>query len=96
MLVDPIAITLLEIDAFDKLNVPYLIGGLLASALNGTARSTLDSDLVADVKTEQVIQLVKMLEKEFYINETMILDAIQHQNSFNVVDLLQRALKESE
>lgn len=87
MLAEPLAVTLLVIDAFEKLNVPYLIGGSLASAVHGTARSTLDTDLVADLRPEQVSPLVEMLRQDFYIDQGMILDAIQHQSSFNVIHL---------
>src|SRR3972149_11682802 len=87
MLAEPLATTLLVIDAFNKLSVPYLIGGSLASALHGTARSTWDTELVADLKTEQVEPLVSMLEREFYIDEGMILDAIHQRSSFNVIHL---------
>lgn len=87
MLAEPLAITLLVIDAFERLEVPYMIGGSLASALHGTPRSTLDTDLVSDLKAEQVALLVKMLEEDFYIDETMILDAIRKQSSFNLIHL---------
>jgi hypothetical protein len=87
MLAEPLAVTLLVIEAFEKLNVPYMIGGSLASALHGTARSTLDSDIVADLRIGQVASLVDMLRQDFYIDENMILDAIHHQSSFNVVHL---------
>lgn len=87
MLAEPLAVTLLVIEAFEKLEVPYLIGGSLASALHGTARSTLDSDLVADLKAEQVAPLVDMLKMDFYIDEIMILDAIRYQSSFNIIHL---------
>jgi hypothetical protein len=53
MLAEPLAVTLLVIEAFEKLSIPYLIGGSLASALHGTARSTLDTDLVADLRPER-------------------------------------------
>jgi hypothetical protein len=84
---EPLAITLSVIEVFEKLNIPYLIGGSLASALYGTARSTLDTDLVADLRPEQVSALVRMLHQDFYIDQGMILDAIQHQSSFNVIHL---------
>ncbi len=87
MLAEPLAVTLLVIDAFERLNVPYMIGGSLASALHGTARSTLDSDIVADLRIGQVASLVDMLRQDFYIDEIMIVDAIHHQGSFNVVHL---------
>ncbi len=58
MLPETLAVTLLVIGAFEELNVPYLIGGSLASALHGTTRSTLNTDLVADLQPEQVTTLV--------------------------------------
>ena len=87
MLAEPLAITLLVIDAFESLGVPYLIGGSMASALHGTARSTLDTDLVAELESDQVAPLVDMLKMDFYIDESMILDAIRHQSSFNIIHL---------
>ena len=87
MLAEPLEVTLLVVDTFEKIGIPYLIGGSMASALHGTARSTLDTDLVADLKTEQIQPLVEMLQKDFYIEEEMIRDAIQRQGSFNLIHL---------
>jgi hypothetical protein len=78
---------MLVIDAFNKLDIPYLIGGSLASAIHGTARSTLDTDLVADLRNEQIHSLIEVLHPDFYIDEEMIRDAIQHQSSFNLIHL---------
>ena len=87
MLAEPLEVTLLVIEALEKLNVPYLIGGSLASALHGAARSTLDTDLVADLHPEQVNRLVMMLQNDFYIDDEMIMDAVRHQSSFNIIHL---------
>jgi len=87
MLTEPLAVMILVIDAFDNLGVQYLIGASLASALHGTARSTLDIDLVADLHSEQVMPLVEALQKDFYIDDRMITDAIQRQSSFNLIHL---------
>lgn len=87
MLAEPLAITLRVIKAFEKLNIPYLIGGSLASALYGTARSTLDADLVAELRPEHVNPLVEILHQDFYIDDGMILDAIQHYSSLKIIHL---------
>ena len=80
MLAEPLMVTLLVIDAFEKLNIPYLIGGSLASALHGTARSTLDTDLVADMRPEQVDPLVEMLQKvDVFIAKPRRFDQMQFQ-----------------
>jgi hypothetical protein len=78
---------MLVIDAFDQLKIPYWIGGSLASALYGTTRSTLDTDLVADLSLEHVGPLVELLESEFYIDAGMVADAIRSHRSFNLIHL---------
>ena len=45
---EPLAVTLLVIDVLERLGVPYLIGGSLASAVHGVARATLGADVVAE------------------------------------------------
>jgi hypothetical protein len=87
MLSEPVAVTLLVIKALDELNVPYMIGGSLASAMQGLARSTLDTDLVTKLKLEHIDPLVASLSKEFYISENAMRDAINRRISFNVIHL---------
>ena len=87
MLSEPILVTLKVIAAFDRLGILYLIGGSLASAVHGIVRATMDADLVADIQPHQVLPLVASLEDEFYIDVDMILDAIQHNGSFNLIHL---------
>jgi hypothetical protein len=87
MLPEPIFVTMLVIDAFDQLKIPYWIGGSLASALYGTTRSTLDTDLVADLSLEHVGPLVELLESEFFIDAGMVADAIRSHRSFNLIHL---------
>ncbi len=59
----------------------------MASALYGVARSTLDVDMVADIRAEQVGALVKTLGKAFYADDEMIRGAIQSRSSFNLIHL---------
>ena len=63
---EPIAVTLLVIDVLEQLNIPYAIGGSLASARYGTARATLDSDLVVQMDESHVSQFVSQLQDTFY------------------------------
>lgn len=85
MLSEPIQVTLKVVAALTRLEIPYLIGGSLASAVHGVVRSTMDADLVADIKSDQVDPLVALLEGEFYADPFMIQDAIQHNSSFNLI-----------
>ncbi len=87
MLPEPIQVTLKVISAFDRLGIPYLVGGSLASAVYGVIRATMDADLVAEVKSGHIPNLVELLKGEFYIDPEMIKDAIDQSSSFNIIHL---------
>lgn len=75
------------VKAFEKLGVPYYIGGSVASSAYGIARMTLDVDMVTVLAPENVSSFVEMLKANYYISEEMILDAIQRKSSFNIIHL---------
>ena len=87
MLTEPIAVTLLVVDALEDLSVPYFIGGFLATAVHGVARATMDVDIVADLRVEHTAPLVDALGNAFYADMAMIRGAILRQGSFNLVHL---------
>ena len=70
---------------FEELQIPYYVGGSLASSAYGPYRATVDADLVADIRPENIDQLVTALSDEFYVDAEMILDAIRHHSSFNLL-----------
>ncbi|MGD9972862.1 MAG: hypothetical protein AB7S77_07365 [Desulfatirhabdiaceae bacterium] len=74
-------------EAFEKLGIPYYIGGSVASSAYGIPRSTLDIDMVSDLKPEHVPQLVRMLEPSYFIDEDTIIDAIRRVSSFNLIHI---------
>jgi hypothetical protein len=82
---EPITVTLLVVEALERLNVPYLIGGSLASALHGVARATLDTDIVAAIRLEHAEPFAQALSDAFYVEADAIRDAVRHQSSFNVI-----------
>lgn len=75
------------IQAFDRLSIPYYIGGSIASSVYGLARATMDVDLVADLAPAQVASLAGLLREEYYLDEQMIQDAISNSSSFNLIHL---------
>ncbi len=75
------------VEAFERLGVPYYIGGSVASSAHGIARSSMDVDMVADLKPNHVRPLVRMLESAYYIDDHMILDAIRRCSTFNIIHL---------
>jgi len=71
--------------ALERLNVPFYIGGSVASSVHGAARSTLDVDIVADLLPPHAAQLVAALGDEYYADEQSIADAIARRSSFNLI-----------
>jgi len=64
------------IKAFEKLVIPYYIGGSIASSLYGIARATMDVDVIADISQSHITDFVNMLSKSYYIEEEPIREAI--------------------
>lgn len=87
MLSKPLATTLRVTAALEELGVPYAIGGSLAAAVHGFSRATVDADVVADLKPDQVSEFVRALADEFYVNEAAVLDAVVQHLSFNLIHL---------
>lgn len=84
---EPIAVTLIVIEALNSLGVRYAIGGSLASALHGVARATMDADLIADLQLQHVHPLVQKLAGAFYIDEAAVREAVSSRRSFNAIHL---------
>lgn len=74
-------------DAFERLQIPYYIGGSIASSAYGIARATMDVDIVAILRIDQVQPLVNILETAYYLDEAVILEAIPRHSSFNLIHL---------
>ena len=90
---ESIRLALKVAEIFDALAVNYLIGGSVASSILGEPRATLDVDIVADLQISHVQPLIALMTGEFYIDEIMIIEAINHKSSFNVIhlDTMQKA-----
>ena len=82
---EPIEVTLQVTAVLEELGVPYVIGGSLASTLHGMIRTTQDSDIITGMRPEHISSFVSSLQNEFFIDEEMIADAIQHNSSFNII-----------
>ena len=73
--------------ALKQLQVPYYIGGSVASSVYGVARSTLDVDIVADLSPDAAGPLAELLRGTFYVDAEMIRDAVRRAATFNVIHL---------
>jgi hypothetical protein len=72
---------------FEANQIEYHIGGSVASSAHGIPRTTLDVDLVANIGTHHVEQMVQSLQSAYYIDASMIENAIKTESSFNLIHL---------
>ena len=86
MLTDPISLALDVAAILNRLDIPYLIGGSVASTLMGEMRATEDVDIVVELTIEKVVPLLQSLQPRFYVSEEAVQDAIRFKRSFNIID----------
>ncbi len=79
--------TLAVIETLGRLQIPYVIGGSLASSTHGIARTTRDADIMADMSEQHVQPFVQALGGAFYLSEDAMREAIARRSSFNLIHL---------
>ncbi len=85
MTADPIAVGLIVARLLERLDVPYVIGGSVASTLYGEARMTLDVDFAVHLPESGVDALVDALDDDFYVTREGVLRAVSANTSFNAI-----------
>jgi hypothetical protein len=80
-------ITLFVTGTLERLGIPYLIGGSLASSLHGMPRATQDVDIVVRMSVSDVPAVAGALDQQFYLDEDAMRDAVQQYASFNIIHL---------
>jgi hypothetical protein len=73
--------------ALGRLGVGFYVGGSVASTYHGAIRSTMDVDLVCELRPEQVAAFVAAFGPECYVSEPAVRDAVERRSCFNVVHL---------
>jgi hypothetical protein len=73
------------VGAFDRLDIPYLVAGSVASSFYGNPRATRDIDLVAEMRLDHVAPLIAALGRDFYADADMMRQAIAANRAFNVI-----------
>ncbi|MEZ5288188.1 MAG: hypothetical protein R2712_25995 [Vicinamibacterales bacterium] len=75
------------LDAFERLGAAHFVCGSIASSAHGVPRASLDADVVADLTAGHADTLIDALERDFYVPDQRIRDAIREGTSFSVVHL---------
>lgn len=65
---DVLDIALLVTGILERLGVPHMVAGSLASSLHGIPRATQDIDVVADLSEDRIGPLVDALGDAFYVD----------------------------
>lgn len=75
------------IQILDQCGIQYMITGFFFLILLGEPRSTHDIDIVIAIQKSQIMKLVENFPSpDFYLDEDSILDAINRQTMFNLID----------
>jgi len=75
------------IAAFQKLGVSHYVGGNVASTFHGAIRSTMDVDVVCDLRSDQVAAFLGAFDDDFYVIAPAVRDAVNRRGSFNLIHL---------
>jgi len=73
------------VQVLHDLGVPFVIGGSLASSVHGIPRATMDVDLVADLRVEQIRPLADALGADFYADASALEQAVRTGRPFNLI-----------
>lgn len=82
---DPVAVGLLVARLFERLEIPYLIGGSVASTLYGEVRMTLDVDFAVHLGEAGARALIDGFGDDFYLSEESVLRAVRAGTAFNAI-----------
>jgi len=77
----------LVLERIERLGIPYMVTGSLALNYYAQPRATHDADLVVELTKAHIPALIEAFEKEFYIDDQMIAEAIHHTTLFNIIHL---------
>ena len=73
--------------AFDRLELPYAVGGSVASSEHGNHRFTNDVDIVVSLREDRVDEFVAALGAAFYADADTIRQAIRLGRSANIIHM---------
>lgn len=75
------------LECLAALEIPYRIGGSLASSAHGLPRSSQDVDVIALVRPEHVAPLAARLQADYYLELDAVREAVEGRSAFNLIHL---------
>jgi hypothetical protein len=74
-------------EILERLEIPYHVGGSVASSAHGMYRASADVDIVIDPGSGQLESLAKALGPEFYVSRSAMQEALAHRGTFNAIHM---------
>jgi len=71
---------------FDRLGIPYALGGSMASSFYGVGRYTRDGDVTAEPFPGKEAAFVAAFGPDYYLSADAVRDALRRRASFNVIN----------
>jgi len=65
--------------------IPYMITGSIATNFYAVPRMTRDIDIVIELKTVDLDRIMRLFEKDFYIDRDMMANAVKGRDMFNII-----------
>lgn len=75
------------LEVLDRMEIAYEVGGSVASSAHGIPRTTLDIDLVVDLKRDLIDAFAAELHPDFYADAAMIREAFASGRAANLIHL---------
>jgi hypothetical protein len=72
-------------NAFDRLAIPYALGGSMASSLYGIDRFTKDADITAEPFPDKESDFVACFNAEYYVSRPAVHDSMLQRSCFNII-----------
>jgi hypothetical protein len=75
------------VSALRALGVRHYVVGSVASSFHGASRTTMDVDLVCELKDTHIPTFLQSVGADYYASESAIRDAVQRKSCFNLIHL---------
>ena len=66
-------------------DIPYMVSGSIAANFYGHPRMTRDIDIIVELTLKDAPKVYRLFEDDFYVDETMIHEAISYRSIFNII-----------
>ena len=70
----------------DEAGIPYMVSGGMAVSFWGFPRTTHDIDIVIEAQEKDKNKIVKLFEKDFYVSQEAVEEAIRNRFTFNIIN----------